>query len=299
MEDEARVVHFLQEHGCDILLTEFLTEGVRFMNAAAKANVALYAHAHGFDATTVAQHNQEWAKAYDELFNTAAGFFASSNYLANRVIDLGCPADKVSVSPCGINPDLFAPTTREIGRVLAVGRLVEKKAPHHTLAAFAKASDRNPSAHLDIVGDGPLKRRCEQLIRSLGIADKVTMHGAQPHERVMELMARSSVFAQHSVTAPNGDTEGLGISLLEAMASEVPVVATRHNGFVETVVEGETGFLVEEHDVDTMADAMKTLLLDPTKARTMGVAGRTRVCAKFTHKQTQECLRAGMRLDCS
>ncbi len=291
-----RVANFLTNQNSAVLLTEFLTEGVRFMEAASIANVPIFAHAHGFDATTVAQHDPDWMTAYLELFDAAEGIFASSKYLAGRVADLGCNPSKILVSPCGIDPGKFSPTQRGEGRVLAVGRLVEKKAPHHTIAAFAKAADKFPKAHLDLVGDGPLRARCKDLIRALKISDRVTLHGAKSHREVTQLMGQTSIFVQHSVTAPNGDTEGLGISLLEAMASSVPVIATRHNGFTETVLDGETGFLIEEHDVDGMALAIEELLSNPTKAEAMGNAGNTRVRANFTHKQTRECLRKGMKI---
>src|SRR5262249_39726631 len=92
----------------------------------------------------------------------------------------------------------------------------------------------------------------------------------------------------------NGDTEGLGLSLLEAMACEVPVIATRHNGFVETVVENVTGILVDEHDVAAMADAMANPLDNPPRATAMGVAGRQLVLQYFTVERARDGLRAIM-----
>ena len=73
-------------------------------------------------------------------------------------------------------------------------------------------------------------------------------------------LAEASVFVQHSVVASNGDTESQGISLLEAMTASIPLVVTDHNGFKETVIEGETGYLVKERDIDSMAKKITLLL---------------------------------------
>jgi glycosyltransferase involved in cell wall biosynthesis len=99
---------------------------------------------------------------------------------------------------------------------------------------------------------------------------------------------------QHSVTGPNGDTEGLPVAIVEAMASALPVLSTRHSGIPEVVLDGETGLLVDEHDVSGMAEAMATLLGDTNRARAMGEAGRRRVLANFTHDHVRDRLRAIM-----
>src|SRR5581483_7170629 len=103
--------------------------------------------------------------------------------------------------------------------------------------------------------------------------------------------------AQHSITAPDGDTEGLPVSILEAMACSLPVVATRHAGIPEAVEDGVSGFLVAEKDVNGMAIAMADLLENPERAKTMGMAGRERVCQNFTTTRSGERLRFVVGLD--
>lgn len=293
--DEGRVVAFLREHGVRAMLVEFLNHAYPLVPAARKAGVPLYAHAHGFDVSFLSR-SPRWRRRYTRLFREAEGIIAPSRFLAGKLAAIGCPEAKLHVSPCGVDPDCFLPTRRLPLRLLAVGRFVVKKAPQNTIRAFAKVRDAYPDARLDFVGDGWLLSKCRALGASLGVAEAIHFHGAQPPEFVQHLMREASVFVQHSVTAPKGDTESLGVSLLEAMASEVPIVATRHNGFVETVVDGETGLLVEEHDIDGMAEAICALLADPDRARAMGEAGRRRVQANFTHAHTRDRLRAIMRL---
>lgn len=105
------------------------------------------------------------------------------------------------------------------------------------------------------------------------------------------------VFVQHSVTALDGDCEGLPIAILEAMCAEIPVIATRHSGIPEAVDHGVAGLLVAEHDIQGMADAILTLTADPELSAQMGQAGRARVIAQFTADQTVKTLRQAMTLN--
>jgi colanic acid/amylovoran biosynthesis glycosyltransferase len=291
VDDQARLVAFLQEHRPRALMVEFLNHAPSFISAARKAGIPLFAHAHGYEVALMLRDTWE-ARHARRLFEAAAGIIAPSRFLAERIVTLGCDERKLSVVPCGVDPTKFQPTHREPLRLLAVGRLVEKKAPQHTVAAFAKAKVRHPRATLDWVGDGPLRDDCVRLVARLGVAKAIRFLGAQPHETVLDLMGKASVFVQHSVTARNGDTEGLPVAILEAMSCALPVVASRHSGIPEAVVHGKTGLLVPEHDVDGMATAIDALLDDPEHARAMGEAGRRRVLENFTQKLTATRLRS-------
>ena len=147
-----------------------------------------------------------------------------------------------------------------------------------------------------MIGDGPLRDRCAAFIAERALEDRAILHGAQGSDRVVQLMQEASVFVQHSVTAHDGDVEGFGVSLVEAMASAIPVVTTRHNGFVDTVEDGVTGLLVNEGDVDGMAEMIGQLLDNPARAAAMGAAGRKRVLTHFTLEQTRDRLRSIMGL---
>jgi glycosyltransferase involved in cell wall biosynthesis len=150
---------------------------------------------------------------------------------------------------------------------------------------------------LDIVGDGPLWQACVDEIANYDLEDCVRLHGAQGSDFVQKLLGKAEIFVQHSVTALNGDMESFGVSLVEAMASSIPVVATDHNGFSETVSNGETGLLIAEHDVNGMADAMIALLENRPQAEAMGHAGRARVKERFTHDRTAARLREIMGIE--
>jgi len=287
--DRRRVAAFMREHGVSVVLAEYGVIGVEVMGAARDAGARLYVHFHGSDATQMPRR-WHWRQRYRRLFAAAAGVITPSHYLAGRVEALGCPRHKLHVSPCGIDPDRFRPGESAPHRVLAVGRFVEKKAPQLTIRAFAQARAAVPDAQLDMVGDGELLPHCRTLVRDLGLEDAVTLHGTRPPEFVAQLMAASSIFAQHSVTGTDGDMEGLPVSVLEAMAAALPVISTRHSGIPEAVVQGETGWLVDEHDVDGMATALIGLLRAPERATAMGEAGRQRILTNFTHEHTRRRL---------
>src|SRR5262249_29879937 len=153
----------------------------------------------------------------------------------------------------------------------------EKKAPHITLTAFSQVHRRYPDAQLRMVGEGPLLEACKGLVVQLGITGAVTFLGAQPHAVVQAEMRAARCFVQHSVEAPSGDCEGTPLGILEAGASGLPVVGTRHAGIPDVVIEGETGLLVNEYDVAGMAEAMTKLLEEPLLAGRMGQAARTHI----------------------
>ncbi len=132
-----------------------------------------------------------------------------------------------------------------------------------------------------MAGDGVLRDGCMRLARHLGIAERCDFPGSVPHARVGEIMRASRAFVQHSLRPLSGDKEGMPVAIIEAGASGLPVVATRHAGIPEAVVHGQTGLLCDEMDVPAMAAHMERLLIDPEEAGCMGRAAREHVRARF------------------
>lgn len=268
---------------CEAVYVEYGHTAVLALEACRRLELPLIVHFHGLDA-----HSRlildRFGGRYPKLFEQAAAIIANSPTMERALIDLGAPPGKLHYVPNGVDVDRLAagapgeaPPT-----FLAVGRFVEKKAPQLTIAAFASVHRTHPEARLRMIGGGAILGVCQDLAQGLGIAEAVTFLGVQPHEVVTEEMQRARAFVQHSVVASDGNSESMPNSILEASASGLPVVATRHAGIPETVVDGKTGFLVEERDVEGMARQMARLVSEPGLAAELGRAGRRRIQESFS-----------------
>lgn len=269
------------------VLAEYGNMGVNVMKACEAAAIPLIVHFHGFDASMHEVTTQN-AKTYPVLFQTAAAVIAVSRPMQRKLVSLGAPPDKVHRAFCGVDCRAFHggdPAKAPAG-FITVGRFTAKKAPDLTLRAFAKVHRAHPEAELRMIGDGVMLPDCRKLARDLGVADAVTFLGAQPPAVVQAEMRRARCLVQHSIEAPSGDSEGTPISVIEAGATGIPVVATRHAGIPDIVVDGVTGFLVEEHDVDGMAERMIHIVEDPDLAGRLGQVARVRIERHFSIEQS-------------
>lgn len=289
------LAELFQQMQVTTLMVEYGVCALPLMEAAERAGVDLFVHFHGVDAST-ALNDPAIRAGYQQLFKTAKGVIGPSRFITDKLRAAGCPPDKLHVVPCGVDISQITPTASDGANLLAVGRMTEKKAPLTTVAAFAQIKAQHPSATLTMLGDGPLYAAAQAEVARLGLQDAVTLPGMVTQAEVRAAMARASVFLQHSVTAENGDVEGLPVAILEAMAAGLPVVATQHSGIPEAVCDGETGHLVPEHDVDAMADRALDLVTNPPKAKAFGAAGRDHVENAFTIDITNCKLRAIMGL---
>ncbi|MCW2673280.1 MAG: GDP-mannose-dependent alpha-(1-6)-phosphatidylinositol monomannoside mannosyltransferase [Frankiales bacterium] len=292
--EQAAVRDFLHEHGVRAVLAEYLDIWLPFLPTFAGAGVRCVAHAHGYD-VSVRLREEHWRTAYLGYRHTAE-VVTMSECSRTRLVNLGLEADQVQVVPYGVDvPASPDRPQREQVHVLAVGRLVGKKSPLTTLEACRRAAASGAQLRVTVVGDGPLRAELEQAAAASGLT--VELPGAQPHGEVLAAMRDADVFAQHSVTdAATGDEEGLPVAILEAMAHGLPVVSTRHAGIPEAVVEGVTGFLVDEGDVDAMADRLATLAADGALRQRFGAAGRQIVLDRFTWAAERAGLLAVLQL---
>jgi glycosyltransferase involved in cell wall biosynthesis len=257
------------------------------MEACRVTGLPLIAHFHGYDAS-VHSVLRELAQCYAQLFREAAAVIAVSRAMERRLLALGADPARLHYNCYGVDCDFFRPGNAEHAPpvLLAVGRFVEKKAPQLTLLAFAEVLRRAPEARLRMIGDGPLLASCRDLAAGLCVAHAVEFLGAQGSEIIRQEMARARCFVQHSVEAADGDCEGTPNVVLEAGACGLPVVSTRHGGIPDVVVEGETGFLVDERDVPTMAAALLRLVHDPALAGALGRAARHRMETHFSAERS-------------
>ena len=269
------------------VLAEYGTAGVHALEACRLAHVPLIVHFHGYDASKKSTLNKH-RKTYRRLFQQAAAAVAVSRAMRQKLISLGAEPEKVHYCPYGVEFRQFqgAQPSTNPPVFLAVGRFVEKKSPDLTLRAFAETFRARPESRLRMIGDGPLLGPCRDLAESLGIGAAVTFLGSQPHQAVEQEMRMARAFVQHSVEAADGDCEGTPVAILEASASGLPVIATRHAGIPDVVLDGETGLLVDEHDVAEMALLMQKMVDDLQLAARLGQAARMRVERHFSMQES-------------
>jgi glycosyltransferase involved in cell wall biosynthesis len=289
--ERAALDAFLRDHGVEVVLAEFLDLWIGAIDVL-RTGRRVVGHAHGYDASQRLR-DEHWRSAYVE-WNSIEHVVAPSVTLRDNLVGAGLETSLLHVVPYGVPvPDVLpvrSPADGHVG-LLAVGRLVPKKDPLATIEAVRLASERGAPVSLDLIGDGPLLDDARAAIER----DRapVRLHGAQTNEHVRQAMAGADIFVQHSRTDPaTGDEEGMPVAVLEALASGLPVVSTRHAGIAEAVVEGVTGLLVDEGDIDGMADALVDLASDADRRRDMGDAGWRRATARYSIERERDDLRA-------
>jgi glycosyltransferase involved in cell wall biosynthesis len=197
----------------------------------------------------------------------------------------GVPADRIEVMPMGIDLDRFVPRTaaRRDGplRVVSVCRLVAEKGVEDLVVAARLLADRGVAVEITFAGSGPLDGRLRSLASALGVADRVSLAGPLPYDRIPGLLNESDVFVLAS--APRtGWREQFGFAIVEAMASGLPVLAG-HSGSLDEVV-GDPTALFTPHDPVELADRLERLAGDPALREAKGTASRARAEERYDRR---------------
>lgn len=266
----------------DCVLAQYGPTGAAMLPLCKALKLPLIVHFHGYDASKheVLERHKD---GYRAMFEYATRIIAVSNAMYQKLLDQGCPESKLVLNTYGPN-DAFldiAPSL-EKEHFIGIGRFTDKKAPYYTILAFAEVLKKFPNARLTIGGDGELLNTCNNLVKYLKIEDAVSLPGKITPVAFQESLANAVAFVQHSVIAENGDSEGTPLAVLESSAAGLPVISTKHAGIPDVIIDGETGFLVDEHDVDGMSKAMMKILADNDSARKMGEAGKQRIKKNFS-----------------
>ena len=246
-----------------LIHAHFASGGRSALPLAKTLGVPLVVTLHGSDVTVRGSQRE----IYRELGEYAAKLICVSKFIRDRALEAGFPEEKLCVHHIGIDRRLFSPSEKAglASNVLFVGRLVEKKGCEYLLRAMQQVQQEQPECELTIIGDGPLRPSLEALAKQLEV--RCEFRGTQPTAVVREALAAAKVFCVPSVTAANGDSEGLPTVLAEAQAMGIPVVSTTHGGIPEIIVNGVNGLLVPERDADSMAAALVLLLGDEQRWR--------------------------------
>lgn len=215
----------------------------------------------------------------------AAVDFAVTISERNRAyqVQLSAPAvhPRIHVVHCGVDTDNFAPAPAADGPFLAVGRLVPKKGFDVLVRSVAALREGGLDARCDIIGEGPQRPELEALIADLGVADRVRLLGPQPPQAVREALVHARALVLPCIEAPDGDVDGIPVSLMEAMSMEKVVVTSGISGIGELVVDRRNGLLVPSGDPSALASVLGSLLRGEVNGMAMGRQARDTVLAGF------------------
>ncbi|HMY35120.1 MAG TPA: glycosyltransferase, partial [bacterium] len=280
-----------------LIHAHFAYSGIFMVPLAKKLNIPLIVTLHGNDVAILLGdqlHQKKWAlykKKYKELLHQASLFLADSQELKDRIVEIGCPAEKVIVHTLGIDLKKFPYQAQKPSlppRILMVGRFVEKKGFIYGIRAFAAARKDIKNAELHIIGDGELRTEYEAEARSLGVASTVFFHGVRPHEEIVQHMHQAALFLAPSVIAANKDRDSGLIVAKEAAACGLPVIGSIHGGIPDIIADGETGFLIPERDVIKMSQCIVEILNNPELWSRMSIASRKKIEEEYNIEKCNE-----------
>ena len=221
---------------------------------------------------------------YRELHQTGEKFTANSKFSADRAVELGCPAELISLLPVGLSLPAFPYTERTLTpsqplQILTVARLVQSKGIHVAIEAIRQLEDKGIEIHYHIVGDGPERKSLEKQAADLPI----TFHGTLLREATVAQFNSAHLFVLPSLgmSGQSVGMEGQGLVLQEAQAVGLPVIASRCCGIPEGILEGESGLLVPEGDSTALAEAILRLREQHQEWPEYGRSGRALVEQKF------------------
>lgn len=281
-----RFARRLRRFAPTVVHAHFGTTGPSALALANALDVPLVVTYHGQDATITDEEasrtwrGREYLRGRGRVMQEAAVIIAVSDFIRGRLVAKGYPAGKVVTHRNGISLEAFRRSTQAREPVVVfVGRFVEKKGCAYLVKALALLRRQGCTAKGVLVGDGPDRSELERLAAESG-AD-VSFTGFLGMPQVRDWLARASVVAVPSVTAANGDSEGLPTVILEAQAMGTPVVTTRHAGNAEGVSEGRSALVVAERDVEGLAGGLRFFLENADAVRTYGAAGRAFVESQF------------------
>ncbi|GHH96905.1 glycosyltransferase [Neobacillus kokaensis] len=270
---------FVKKNNISLLHAHHGQLGVMLLPFKEKTKLPLATSIRGRDAT-MANQPVGFLEGMKLLFQQGDVFFPVCQYLADRINIWGCPNDKIRVLYGGVDLNQYhyrAPNQTDTQNILSVGRLIEKKGHHVLMKAFHKIKGKFPKATLTIIGRGELEGYMNSLAAQLQLGDSFRLLPHLTKEKVREHMANADLFCAASIVASNGDVEGIPNTVKEAMATGIPVITTNHAGIPEIVTHEQEGILVQENDVDELAEALEFMLSNRKKWEDYTVAARQKV----------------------
>ncbi|MBE9129028.1 MULTISPECIES: glycosyltransferase [unclassified Coleofasciculus] len=289
------IIPFLGRKPYDIIHCQFGELGLNCMlfRSIGLSQAKLVTSFRGYDISEYVKRSGD--EVYNQLFELGDFFLPNCDYFKHLLLKLGCDEGKLAVLRSGIDCDRFTFTPRYPPcegsiRIVTISRLAEKKGIEYGIRAIARLAKANRNIKYDIVGDGLLRKKLQQLIQELDVNDAIKLLGWKQQPEVIEILNRSHIFLSPNVTAKDGNQDGPPNVLKEAIAMGLPVLSTKVGAISEVVKDGISGFLVPERDIEALTEKLENLLDCPENWSEMGSAGRSYIEAHYDINELNEQL---------
>ncbi len=274
----AALKKFLIKNKIEVVLAEYGITSVNISIACNELNIPFVAHFHGFDAyeyKTIQKYHDE----YLLMSTTAKKIVVVSEDMKQALINLGIDSKKIINNPYGVELEKYQQAFPEKNKniIISVGRFTAKKAPQLVIRSFFEVKKHIQDAELWMIGGGELLEECKLLINELGLNDSIKLLGVKTPNEISTYLKQARIFVQHSLRPITGDSEGTPNTVLEASATGLPIVSTKHAGIKEAVIHGQTGYLVDEGDYQKMASILIDLIHDDERVKVLGANARLHV----------------------
>lgn len=277
--------NWFRYYEADVVHAHFGYNALRILPVLKKLKIPLIVSFHGIDASRKITNQPAYFSRLPELLDYASRIIVVSPHMIETLGLSGKNKSKVVHLPYFVDIHYFNGETKseqtDSVNILHSGRLVPKKGVLDLITVFRDLSKRFSHVRLHILGDGEDYMAAREMVDFYSISDLVVFYGSQPHKIVRELMENADIFVLNSRVAPDGDMEGLPVSLLEAMSMGKAVVSTFHAGIPYAISDGFNGLLVPERSNDELFGAIEKLICDSSLRRSLGYNAKATVEEKF------------------
>ena len=245
---------------------------------------------HGFDISEQ-RRLATYSNDYKQLFKETELLLPISELWSKKLIILGANSDKIKVHRMGVDLSEFtfssltakktcsaasATLNKNTLKIFSVARFTEKKGLKYAIESL-RFLPEDIRVDYQLAGYGELEQELKLLVKQFNLSDKVTFCGTLSAQQVKQFMQEADIFLQPSITATNGDMEGVPVAIMEAMAIGIPIIATHHSGIPELIINEQDGFLVPEHDAQAIAEKILLIHKDKLLSNKLVKQARSRI----------------------